>query len=393
MDIEPADRVSEALRTVLFVHSSDELYGSDRVLLDLVTHLDPTRIEPIVVLPSDVPGGGALTARLTDAGITTIRRPLAVMRRRDLSPRGAIVLAWRSAWDVLALRKLARSRNVDLVYSNTTAVQSGALAARTLGLPHVWHVHEIVEQPRVLARLLRRNLAYYSTAIVAVSAAVERWIATSRVPVHVVPNGIGEPQLEPAERIRIRARYLGDSTGRLIGWVGRLGAWKGQEVFVDMAERCAGRWPDDVFIVAGAPVPGLEHLETQLRDRLARGAAAGRIQYAGYVHNGPELVAALDVLVACPTRPDPFPRVVEEALWHGVPVLGVRTGGIPELVDDGATGILVDEARPDALATGLEALMRPGQLERMGHNARDQAARRFNLEKFVSSIEELLASL
>src|SRR5207247_5446792 len=128
--------------------------------------------------------------------------------------------------------------------------------------------------------------------------------------------------------------------GPLVGWVGRVGAWKGHGAFLALARLAAARWPEAVFVLAGGAVPGLELQVGELRRELDGDAAGGRIRYLGHVPDGPRLVGALDVLVACPTRPDPFPRVVEEALWHGVPVLAVRTGGLPELVRDGVTGVL-----------------------------------------------------
>src|ERR1019366_7164984 len=72
-----------ALR-ILYVHPSDELYGSDRVLLELVTRLDPARFTPLVLLSTDVQYPGQLSARLTAAGIPVTRLRIGVLRRRVL---------------------------------------------------------------------------------------------------------------------------------------------------------------------------------------------------------------------------------------------------------------------------------------------------------------------
>jgi glycosyltransferase involved in cell wall biosynthesis len=376
---------------VLVLHASDELYGSDRVLLDLLTRLDRGRLEPLVVLPGDVPGGGGLSSALRDAGVPVERQALGVLRRRYLQPSGLPLLAARLAADRRRLGRLARERRVDLVYTSTAAVQAGALLARRLRLPHVWHVHEIVERPAPVARLLRWSLRANADRRIAVSRAVADWVGGE--PTRVIHNGIAEPRLDPAEREVRRRELLGGRAGPLVGWVGRVGAWKGHGAFLALARLAAARWPEAVFVLAGGPVPGLEARVGELRRELDVDAAGGRIRYLGHVPDGPRLVGALDVLVACPTRPDPFPRVVEEALWHGVPVLAVRTGGLPELVRDGVTGVLVDGPEPAALLAGLAALLEGGRRANMGAAARADAAGRFGMGRFVREVEgELLAA-
>jgi glycosyltransferase involved in cell wall biosynthesis len=377
---------------VLVLHASDELYGSDRVLLDVLTRLDRDRLRPLVALPDDVPGGGALSAALTGAGIEVERHPLGVLRRRYLRPDGLPLLAARLLADRRRLSRLARERAIELVYSNTVAVQAGGLVARRLRLPHVWHVHEIVERPAAVARLLRASLRANADRRIAISQAVADWIGLPGT--RVIRNGLDEPRLPAGERAARRRELLDGRAGPLVGWVNRVSAWKGQVEFVAFARRAAARWPDAVFVLAGGAPPGSEALVADLRRELAADSAGGRIRYLGEVADGPRLIAALDVLVACPTRPEPLGRVAQEALWHGVPVLAVRTGGLPELVREGTTGVLVDGPGPEAMAAGLDALLDGDRLERMGAAAREDAVARFGVDAFVRQVEEeLLAAL
>lgn len=372
----------------LALHAGDELYGSDRVFHDLLVGLDRERFEPVAVLPRDVPGGGALSRRLLAAGVDVRRRRLAVLRRRYLRPAGLTLLAARLAADLLGLARLARRLRCELVYTSTTAVPAGALVARLLGLPHVWHVHEIVGSPAPLSRLLRSGLGL-SAEVLAVSRAVAGWVGPQRCPVTVVHNGLDEPRPPAGERAALRERLLRGRRGPLVGWVSRVSDWKGHPVFVEMAERVAERHSEAAFVLAGGAVPGRPELVSELERRLSRSPHSERIQYLGEVADGPRLVAALDVLVACPTRPDPFPRVVEEALWHGVPVLAVATGGLPELVADGRTGRLVAAADPGLLSDALEGLLDPGVRAAMGRCALETSAR-FSLPVFVETISGIL---
>jgi glycosyltransferase involved in cell wall biosynthesis len=374
------------------LHASDELYGSDRVLLDVLTRLDRDRLDPLVVLPDDVPGGGALSEALGRCRIDVERLPLGILRRRYLRPAGLPVLAAHLLAARRRLSRLAADQRVALVYSNTVAVQAGALVARRLRLPHVWHVHEIVERPAPVAGLLRWSLRANADRRIAVSQAVADWV---QVPgTRVIHNGLAEPRLAPAEREARRRELLGGRRGPLVGWIGRVSEWKGHDAFLELARRAAACWPEAVFVMAGGAPAGSERLVEELRHALAAESAGGRIRHLGQVADGPRLAGSLDVLVACPTRPDPFPRVVQEALWQGVPVLAVRTGGLPELVRDGVTGALVDRPAPDDLLAGLTGLLEGGRLAAMGRAARDDAAARFDMDQFVRRVEtELLGAL
>src|SRR2546430_15594658 len=104
--------MSAPVMRLLVLHSSNELYGSDRVLLSLVRGLDPLRFEPIVILPDDVPGGGTLAEALSKVGAEVHVRSLAVLRRRYLSPWGIGQLLLRTVADLWYLGTLARRRDI-----------------------------------------------------------------------------------------------------------------------------------------------------------------------------------------------------------------------------------------------------------------------------------------
>ncbi|MGH2516214.1 MAG: glycosyltransferase, partial [Ktedonobacterales bacterium] len=158
-----------AAARVLFVHPSDELYGADVVLLNLLRGLDRDRFRPLVVVANDLPYEGLLSRELAASGIECRKLPVAVARRAYLSPRGLPGFAVRLRRSVALLARIVAEEGVDLVVSNTLAVWPGALAARQTGRPHLWYVHELIERPRPLAVLLRRFVPAYSDRIICVS--------------------------------------------------------------------------------------------------------------------------------------------------------------------------------------------------------------------------------
>ena len=158
--------------SVLFLHSSDELYGADRILLRVLDALSDM-IDPIVVLPHDSEPG-PLSSELDRRGIRVVRRRVPVLRRKYLSVVGLVRFGASTLRGIWELRRLGRQSGCLAIHSNTSAVVVGPFIARLLGVKHVWHIHEIVERPRVLGRLIAVGTRMSPPPVVAISEAVAR---------------------------------------------------------------------------------------------------------------------------------------------------------------------------------------------------------------------------
>ena len=143
------------LPVVLFLHPSDELYGADRSLRSLVLAVKDI-VQPVVVLPDDLPYKGQLSASLRGEGIEVVIGRLPVVRRRYLHPTRVGPWAVRSFLGIVWLTVMARRRRAVAVVSNTTAVIGGPFAARLVDVPHLWYVREIVESPAWYRALVTR---------------------------------------------------------------------------------------------------------------------------------------------------------------------------------------------------------------------------------------------
>ena len=170
-----ADGRALSARRVLFVHSSSGRYGADRQLLLIATGLDRSRYEPIVVLPE----AGTLVDDLAAAGVEVLVRPVSVIRRGAVHPRGLVSIAAVAVREAGALGRLIRRRRVAIVHSNTSVVISGAGAAAVARVPHVWHVREIYSRLPGAWPLYRRALSS-AAALPCVSRAARRPASPTR---------------------------------------------------------------------------------------------------------------------------------------------------------------------------------------------------------------------
>lgn len=379
---------------VLFVHSNAELYGADFILLQTVVGLRDL-IAPIVAVPSE----GPLTERLRQAGIEVVLTRESILRRINLSARRLPGFGLAVIRDSLALRALIKRRGVALVYSNTAAVVTGAIAARLSGVRHLYHIHEIILTPPWFARKIARHVLTTADAVVAVSDAVkrqlERFRAAGDAPVHVIYNGI-EPALQnsPQEREAIRAECGATAHDVLIGVVGRIHPWKGQDYFVDAAALVAAACPNARFVIIGGTFAGYEGLVDDLRERVRSRKLEQVLRILPHRSDIADVMRALDIFVLPSTLPDPLPTVVLEAMSAGTAVVATAHGGALEMILDGATGFTAPYDDAALFADPIIMLARDRSLRsKLGEAGLMRQRTHFARGRFLSEIGEMMTSL
>ncbi len=362
---------------VVVVHSSDELYGADRMLLEIVEALTTiVGAEVEVWLPSDLPHGPTpLCHELDRRGVAVRHLDLPILRRALLRPRGLLGLA-RGA---LRLRRELRRSRATAVHCATSACLLAAPAARLAGIRVVsLHVQEIWAGTE--AHLLRL-LARFTTLRLTISRSVDTAAKLRRS--EVVENCVpGLDELLPGD----------DPAGRdgALHYVvaSRWNAWKGHRTLLTAWARagCPGR-----LTVLGGPPPSGERVDVAALVAELLGPSpdrTGTVEIVGEVADiGPFLDAA-DVLVLPSDQPEPFGLVMVEAFAHGRPVIASRAGGPLEVVTSGVDGWLYPLADADALAVLLRSLDRD-QVALAATRARATFEARFTPQRYRLRIASL----
>src|SRR5581483_2909815 len=322
--------------TILFVHPADELYGADRVLLEVLKCVNPGRAT--VWLPDDVDYPKQLLSReLRRRGFSVQQIPFPVFRRQYRSLR---YVPWLSARLVRAIIELRRS-HPDVVYLNTSACLALAPAARLAGAVVVAHLHEVwsPQERWLLAPFLR-----FASEVVVVSDAVRNQLPVwSRPRVHLVHNGFPAP---PTDRLQRSGGLPGTPLTFLVA--SRWGIGKGHEVLLEAWDRLE---IDGRLVVLGGPPPSGDRVDVRRRVRDMRRAAS--VEVVGEVEDvGPWLDLA-DVVLVPSVKAVSLPTVALEAAAAGRPVIASRGGGLPEIVDTGVTGLLVEPGNVAELADAI----------------------------------------
>ena len=340
-----------------------------------------------------LPDEGELCADLRDAGVEVLVRELAVVRRALLTPRGLVAITAAAARDAAGVRRLARARDVALVHSNTSVVLSGAAAAATARLPHVWHVREIYPGSQFeRAWPAFRRLLLSAAALPCVSGATAAQFGSSPRP-RVVPDGLAIlPRRAP--RAAARAALGLPEDAAVIAMLGRISSWKGQDVLIRaLAEpELSGRGV--IGLIAGEAWPGSEEREAAVLELARALGVSDRVRLVGFRDDVENVYGAADVVAVPSTAPDPLPGAAIEAAAAGCAVVASAHGGLPEILRDGRTGRLVRPGDPAALSKATAALLDdPAARARLGEAAAADVRERFAPSRLLEAIHALYDEL
>jgi glycosyltransferase involved in cell wall biosynthesis len=297
-----------------------------------------------------------------------------------------------------------KTRRPDIVHTNSLKSDLiGGIAARMAGVPVVWHVRDRIENdylpgPVVLVfRWLCRVIPNY---VVANSAATLRTIhLPGRKHKSVVHSGyvfmnessaLVHDGVEP--RAVATAKPQGDTI--LIGLVGRISRWKGQHIFITAAATVRETHPNARFQIIGAPMFGEQEYEAEIRALVKSLGLEDVVEFLGFRTDVPQLMEQLDLLVHASITGEPFGQVITEAMVVGKPVVATRGGGVPEIVQDGVTGLLVPMGDAPAMAAAIcELLADPDRARRMGLEGRARVLRHFTVRGTARRLESVFLKI
>lgn len=375
------------MKTILFLHAGAEMYGADKVMLDLIKRLDKRKYSPIVILPTN----GILVDALKNEDVNVEVMPYPIMRRKYFSPKGLIQYGFGIVKYTNKIAKIAKKYNVDLVHTNTAATLEGSFVSRKLHIPQLWSIHEIIVSPKIMYTVTSKLIAKYSSITITDSKAVKDHLDASgyfqKDAVRVIYNGVDSNRFKPEND----CSYLYDEwnipkTARIIGMMGRVNSWKGQGDFLKAANIIMAKYPDVYTVFVGAAFEGEEWREKELVDAITQSPFKDRIVNEGYRTDSEGIYKLYDVFVLPSTNPDPLPTVVLEAMATGKPIVGYKHGGVCEMVKDGYNGLLAEVRNPEDLAVKIESLLiDEDRRKKMGENSRQRLLENFSIEAYVQN--------
>lgn len=354
---------------VLQVVSSSATSGAERHLVLLSRALQQQGHYVVTVCPPH----NWLPQELQRAGVNTFPLPM--------RGAGSAMTLWR-------LARVVREHRIDIIHTHLTrAAYYGLLLGLLTRKPVVSTVHVFTSDPAY------RWLSRLGNPLIAVSEAVRQWLIEYGVPaseVQTVYNATDFVSLNGANAnapLEVRSEFGLPSTSKIIGVFAKVTPIKGQDLLLEALPQVLHSHPD-VYVLFVGSIEGDFARRTQQRAKEL--GIYRHVVFTGLRADVARLMQAVDV-VTLPSRSETFGLAVLEAMALGKPVVATRVGGLPELVRDGETGILVDFTAA-SLAHALNELLTSAELrQRLGQAARAIACQHYTPERMVRHIEAVYA--
>jgi glycosyltransferase involved in cell wall biosynthesis len=348
--------------------------GAETVALELMRRLNGARWRSLAVVYDE----GWLTARLAEERIPYV------------------VLPERGAFDLRYLQRLVsivRAHGVDLIHAHLfgatiRAGLAGALSrAAAIGTLHGDVDLAADERFRTLKRtIVRRGVRRLTFVSESLRRQFLDRLAFPDEMCVVIPNGIDVSRYAEPRRDAARRELNLPTHTFVVGAVGNLNAAKGYDVLLRAAAILRSRGDDWRFVVVGDDGHGRQHHLFELRAALG---LENHVTFTGFRSDVPALLSAFDAYVLT-SRSEGFSLAVVEAMAAGLPVVATRCGGPEQIIDDGRTGLLVENGSPEAVADALEALRADApRREALASAARSAVRERFDIDATMARYEQL----
>ena len=356
-------------------HASADRYGSDRSCYELVSGARRAGHDVEVLLPYE----GPLAAWFRADGVTVHIQTGVILRRADLRLAQIPMYTPRLISALIGLIRFgARNDRFELVHAHCAPNLSGYVLSRLWHVPLVWQLHEILTGRS--EKLLFGSFLRAADLIVANSTATKSQLSRHlRARTIVAYSG-----LRVSPNISERIPLQGD-TARIV-CVGRLNRWKGQDVLIKAVREVRSRGLNAVLYLIGGSFRNQPHFEQALRLLVEKLEMSNDVIFLGERLDAQELMAKADLIVLPSVHPEPFGRVMIEAMALGRPVIATDGGGPREVIEDGVNGLLVPMGSESAMATAIGYLISHPHLARtMGERAR-MRSKSFGPEVLVDKV-------
>jgi len=364
-------------KRILYVDIHGDIWGGGQLsFLSILERIDKTYLKPVVVLPYE----GNLSKKTREMGIETQIIPFGSIKNTN------IVI---NLFSVIRFYLLIKKKKINLIHINALRPMFYVgFAARIAGIPVVWHARDL----RAVA-WTDRLLSNFAAHIIAISKIVSDrfpWYKDKPGRLSIIYNGIEIDKLSPKSKdSRILNEFGIDRDATVVGLIGHLESRKGHAVFLQAASKVLLEFPKTKFLIVGKDHTENKRNQLELESLVNKINIKDNVIFAGSRQDIVEVISIMDLFV-CPFKDEAFGRVVIEAMAMAKPVIGYRSGALPELIKNGETGLLVDPDRADLLADAIiDLLEHKDRAAKFGAAGRKIAEERFNVKTTVDRIEDV----
>ena len=319
-------------KKILILHSSNDLYGASKIFLQISNLLVNNGIETHVILPSKGP-----LDELLNSSIKVKYFELGVLRKKYLTPIGLINRVIANLKAIKFLSNYIKNNGINLVYSNTSTILSGGLAASKNKVPSLFHIHEIPKGNKLYEFFSGYMVNRNSDKMITVSESVKNhWLKYSSFgKIKRIYNGIVFKNTQTlAELKKNKEDFIITSVARII-------PYKGHDYLIDIAAELFKKNKNFKFLIVGDTLNSYASYELNLKKRVKDLGLSDQIQFLGFRKDISNILQQSDLFIHPAISPDPLPTVLFESLYNELPSVSTNLGGAVEILDNGNNGLLI----------------------------------------------------
>ncbi len=324
--------LKNSTKKILIAHSSNDLYGSSKVLLTTIQILINAGYDIHLFLPNNGPISKKDIIKKTKIKIIN----LGIFRKKYFNLFGLINRLFYIIKSTLYISRYLNKNNIDLIYINTSTVISPAIAGKFNKKPVIYHIHEIPNSSIVYSKFLSSFLNYFSSKIIVVSIAVKNfWIRNNlnKKKISLIYNGF---------KFKINKKEDRISNKIVFTKIGRIIPYKGHLFLIDLFEKITKTRPNIELRIVGDSLNSYDSYLKFLKKIIEKKRLNNKVKFLGFVDDVSLILKSSNFLIHSNIEEDPLPTVIFEAICNNTPVIASNKGGAKEILNSGNNGLLID---------------------------------------------------
>jgi len=329
-------------KNILLLHSSNDLYGASKIFLQLIDLFLSNGFNVYVVLPEK----GKLDDFLNKKDIKVSYHELGVLRKKYLNLFGLINRLVTNIKAIKFLSNYIKTHSIDLVYTNTSTILCGGIAAKKNSIPSLFHIHEIPTGNKLYEFLSGKIINNISTKVLTVSKSVKKhWLKNiNEHKIERVYNGIEYKKMDSIIKLdRDQNEFVITSVARLI-------PYKGHMYLIEIANQLIKKSSKFKFLIVGDTLQSYSSYEKSVKKKVKDLGLENQIKFLGFRNDVSNILKQSDLFIHPTISPDPLPTVLFEALYNDLPTVATNLGGAIEILDNGNNGLLIPYNDPKKAA-------------------------------------------
>tara|TARA_B100001093_G_scaffold509944_1_gene574920 strand:+ start:79 stop:1203 length:1125 start_codon:yes stop_codon:yes gene_type:complete len=369
--------LKNSIKKILITHSSNDNYGASKVLISIVDVFIKNGFDIYLILPNNGPLNNNQIIKKTNLKIIK----LGIFRKKYFSVFGLINRLYFIIKSSFILKNFLKKNKIDLVYTNTSTLISPSIAAKLVGIPSIFHIHEIPNGNPIYSRFITAFLNVFPREIICVSKSVyDFWIINGlkKSKAKIIYNGFNIKKSK--SKTLSNDKIVFTSISRII-------PYKGHSLMIKIFEMLCKKNKNIYLQIIGDTLPEYQKYLNELNRDIKRRGLNNKIKFLGFRQDVTSILDKSNFFIHTPLSPDPLPTVIFEAINCKNPVITNNLGGAYEILNQGKNGLIIKNDKIDeSVEKVLNYLKNQKKQKRNIKNAFEYVCKNFSREEFKRKI-------